>query len=91
MKTDGLQEAILKNPELSENVDRITKMKRVIKAVSNKVTNKRQYTEPYNETENIFSIHSCLSGGLCPPANLWFPFMPSSLDRRFVLLTLTKP
>lgn len=36
MRTEGLQEALLKNPALIDNADRITKMKRVIKAVSNK-------------------------------------------------------
>ncbi|KAL1006283.1 hypothetical protein UPYG_G00070230 [Umbra pygmaea] len=35
VRTEGLQEALLKNPTDSENVDRITKMKRVIKALSN--------------------------------------------------------
>lgn len=35
VRTDGLQEALLKNPGLVESADRITKMKRVIKAVSN--------------------------------------------------------
>uniref|UniRef100_A0A3Q4BUY5 Uncharacterized protein n=1 Tax=Mola mola TaxID=94237 RepID=A0A3Q4BUY5_MOLML len=34
IRTEGLQEALLKNPALIENVDRITKMKRVIKALS---------------------------------------------------------
>ncbi|CAL8393719.1 unnamed protein product [Boreogadus saida] len=33
LRTEGLQEALLKNPD-SENADRITKMKRVIKALS---------------------------------------------------------
>lgn len=36
MRTEGLQEALLKNPALIDNADRITKMKRVIKAVRNK-------------------------------------------------------
>ncbi|XP_075326632.1 vitellogenin-1-like [Odontesthes bonariensis] len=34
VRTDGLQEALLKNPEFIDNADRITKMKRVIKALS---------------------------------------------------------
>ncbi|XP_034085808.1 vitellogenin-1-like [Gymnodraco acuticeps] len=34
VRTEGLQEVLLKNPELVDNVDRITKMKRVIKALS---------------------------------------------------------
>ncbi|XP_041646657.1 vitellogenin-1-like [Cheilinus undulatus] len=34
VRTEGLQEALLKNPVHLENVDRITKMKRVIKAFS---------------------------------------------------------
>lgn len=37
---DGLQELLLKNPALAENTDRITKMKRVIKAVSTNQMNK---------------------------------------------------
>ncbi|KAM9848968.1 vitellogenin-1-like [Aulostomus maculatus] len=34
VRTEGLQEALLKNPAITENTDRITKMKRVIKALS---------------------------------------------------------
>uniref|UniRef100_UPI003AAA2895 vitellogenin-like n=1 Tax=Centroberyx gerrardi TaxID=166262 RepID=UPI003AAA2895 len=34
VRTEGLQEALLKNPAVLENVDRITKMRRVIKALS---------------------------------------------------------
>ncbi|XP_072245544.1 vitellogenin-1-like [Leuresthes tenuis] len=34
VRTDGLQEALLKNPALIDSADRITKMKRVIKALS---------------------------------------------------------
>ncbi|KAK5907203.1 hypothetical protein CesoFtcFv8_005080 [Champsocephalus esox] len=34
VRTEGLQEVLLKNPELVDNVDRLTKMKRVIKALS---------------------------------------------------------
>uniref|UniRef100_A0A671V3G6 Vitellogenin-1-like n=1 Tax=Sparus aurata TaxID=8175 RepID=A0A671V3G6_SPAAU len=34
VRTEGLQEALLKNPALLDNVDRMTKMKRVIKALS---------------------------------------------------------
>ncbi|XP_060889620.1 vitellogenin-1-like [Labrus mixtus] len=34
VRTEGLQEALLKNPSLIDNADRITKMKRVIKALS---------------------------------------------------------
>ncbi|XP_067452954.1 vitellogenin-1-like [Thunnus thynnus] len=34
IRTEGLQEALLKNPALIDNADRITKMKRVIKALS---------------------------------------------------------
>ncbi|CAJ1060689.1 vitellogenin-1-like [Xyrichtys novacula] len=34
VRTEGLQEALLKNPALIDNTDRITKMKRVIKALS---------------------------------------------------------
>ncbi|TKS74661.1 Vitellogenin [Collichthys lucidus] len=34
VRTEGLQETLLKNPALRDNVDRITKMKRVIKALS---------------------------------------------------------
>uniref|UniRef100_UPI0037E8BB2B vitellogenin-1-like n=1 Tax=Semicossyphus pulcher TaxID=241346 RepID=UPI0037E8BB2B len=34
VRTEGLQEALLKNPALIDNADRITKMKRVIKALS---------------------------------------------------------
>lgn len=42
IRTEGLQEALLKNPALIENVDRITKMKRVIKAVSAETDKKLQ-------------------------------------------------
>lgn len=35
MRTEGIQEAILKNPAVIDSADRITKMKHVIKAVSN--------------------------------------------------------
>uniref|UniRef100_A0A667ZJG6 Vitellogenin-like n=1 Tax=Myripristis murdjan TaxID=586833 RepID=A0A667ZJG6_9TELE len=34
VRTEGLQEALLKNPAVNENVDRITKMRRVLKALS---------------------------------------------------------
>uniref|UniRef100_A0A674F5X0 Vitellogenin n=1 Tax=Salmo trutta TaxID=8032 RepID=A0A674F5X0_SALTR len=34
VRTEGIQEALLKIPTVTENVDRITKMKRVIKALS---------------------------------------------------------
>nr|AVA30492.1 vitellogenin Aa [Scatophagus argus] len=34
VRTEGLQEALLKNPALNDNADRMTKMKRVIKALS---------------------------------------------------------
>uniref|UniRef100_A0A8C4IXH1 Phosvitin n=1 Tax=Dicentrarchus labrax TaxID=13489 RepID=A0A8C4IXH1_DICLA len=34
VRTEGLQEALLKNPALIDNADRMTKMKRVIKALS---------------------------------------------------------
>ncbi|KAM7011967.1 LOW QUALITY PROTEIN: vitellogenin 2 [Tautogolabrus adspersus] len=34
VRTEGLQEALMKNPSLIDNADRITKMKRVIKALS---------------------------------------------------------
>ncbi|KAM8746385.1 vitellogenin-1-like [Acanthopagrus schlegelii] len=34
VRTEGLQEALLKNPALLDNADRLTKMKRVIKALS---------------------------------------------------------
>ncbi|KAM8887734.1 vitellogenin-like [Synchiropus picturatus] len=34
VRTEGIQEAFLKNSAITENVDRITKMKRVIKAIS---------------------------------------------------------
>ncbi|XP_040895473.1 vitellogenin-like [Toxotes jaculatrix] len=34
VRTEGLQEALLKNPAVIDSVDRITKMKRVIKALS---------------------------------------------------------
>ncbi|KAM7387895.1 hypothetical protein PAMP_024106 [Pampus punctatissimus] len=34
VRTEGIQEALLKNPALIDNADRITKMKRVIKALS---------------------------------------------------------
>ncbi|XP_049442919.1 vitellogenin-1-like isoform X2 [Epinephelus fuscoguttatus] len=34
VRTEGIQEVLLKNPALIDNVDRITKMKRVIKALS---------------------------------------------------------
>ncbi|KAF3690857.1 Vitellogenin-1 Vitellogenin I [Channa argus] len=34
VRTEGLQEALLKNPAVTESADRITKMKRVIKALS---------------------------------------------------------
>lgn len=34
MRTEGIQEALLKLPPAPENADRITKMRRVIKAVS---------------------------------------------------------
>ncbi|KAF6714670.1 Vitellogenin-1 [Oryzias melastigma] len=34
VRTDGLQETLLKNPSILESTDRITKMKRVIKALS---------------------------------------------------------
>ncbi|XP_061594359.1 vitellogenin-1-like [Cololabis saira] len=34
VRTDGLQEALLKNPSITERTDRITKMKRILKALS---------------------------------------------------------
>ena len=34
VRTEGIQEALMKMPNIAENADRITKMKRVIKAVS---------------------------------------------------------
>ncbi|KAM4629838.1 vitellogenin-like [Polymixia lowei] len=34
VRTEGLQEALLKNPAIIENADRITKMRRVLKALS---------------------------------------------------------
>jgi hypothetical protein len=34
VRTEGIQEALLKIPPAPENADRITKMRRVIKAVS---------------------------------------------------------
>lgn len=45
VRTEGLQEALLKNPSLIENVDRITKMKRVIKAVSAETDKSYRFTK----------------------------------------------
>lgn len=45
MRTEGLQEALLKNPALRDNVDRITKMKRVIKAVRNETPGSHKYAD----------------------------------------------
>lgn len=47
------------------------------------------YTVPTKETNNLFSVNSCLNGGLCPPANLWLPSMSRFLDKRLASLTLT--
>lgn len=36
-------------------------------------------------------FHSSLSGGLCPTVHLWPPSISSSLDKKLLLPTLTKP
>lgn len=36
VRTEGIQEALLKIPEVPENTERITKMKQVMKAVSSR-------------------------------------------------------
>lgn len=64
MRTDGLQEALLKNPAVADSADRITKMKRVIKAVRNFTVSSNKYKSRKNHT---VSSH----GFPCPQLSQW--------------------
>lgn len=73
MRTEGIQEVLLKNPALIDNVDRITKMKRVIKAVSMKhqeVTNTRieEHTKAHDKHRRLVSRIVCF---LFPQLSQW--------------------
>lgn len=95
VRTEGIQEALLKVNELPEKAERIAKMKQVLKAVSSRdliVQSKCNLFVKALVFNVLFpSLQSFLIGELVPQASPWLPCMSSSSDRKLLLPTLTKP
>ena len=95
VRTEGIQEALLKVNELPENAERIAKMKQVLKAVSSRdliMQSKCSLFVNAMVFHPLFlSLQSCLIGELVPQASPWPPCMSSSSDRKLLSPTLTKP
>lgn len=89
MRTDGLQEYLLKDPTILNNNDRITKMRKAIQAVS--IAARSVFQQLVHRSMPFFPPHSFFCGRVRPIQNLWLLSMSSSWDRKLPLPTLTNP